>query len=242
LSDDETPKTVRIPDDWKLAGRPLQPFAFAGDGDERDVTKPIGYDEHGNPLYAPRGDPASVNARLIEGRCPDVAARVGSHEHDEQTRESVWHPTDAPQLQRYPQMRSLLVVEMNRPARSDCVELLNDRVATGDGFELLKQRVPLVPADLDDLARYVDLHPVEALGHCELLAAGALAGFDAYDVGESNELRLSRVELNPAALIGPPVTVDDGHDRGCIVALGFHSLGSSVGRSDPDSHGTESRP
>jgi hypothetical protein len=29
---------------------------YAGRGDEgRDVSKPIAYDEHGNPLYAPRG-------------------------------------------------------------------------------------------------------------------------------------------------------------------------------------------
>jgi hypothetical protein len=171
-----------------------------------------------------------------------VAARIGPHERDEKARESVRKHADAPELQRYAQMQPLLVVEMGGPARSDCFELLNDRVAAGDGFELLEQHVPLVPADLDDLFRYVDLHPVEALGHCELLAAGALAGFDAYDVGESNELRLSSVELNPAALIGPPVTVDDGHDRGCIVVLGLHSLGSAVGRSDPDRHGTESRP
>jgi hypothetical protein len=180
---------------------------------------------------------------LVEGRPgADVAARVCSDEHDEQTRESVRHPADAPEFQRDAQSRPLVVVEMDGPARSDCVELLNDRVATGDGFELLKQRVPLVPADIDDLASYVDLHAVEALGHCELLAAGTLAGFDAHDVGESNELRLSTVELNPTPLIGPPVTVDDGHDRGGIVALGLHSLGSAVGRSDPDRHGTESRP
>jgi hypothetical protein len=185
---------------------------------------------------------AAVSAQLLKGLCSDVAARIGPHERDKQTCEPVRQDADAPELERYAQMRPLLVVEMNRPTRSDCAELLNDRVATGDGFELLKQHVPLVPTDLDDLFRYVDLHPVEALGHCELLAAGALAGFDAYDVGESNELRLSSVELNPAALIGPPVTVDDGHDRGGIVGLGLHSLGSAIGRSDPDSHATESRP
>jgi hypothetical protein len=56
LSDHETPKTVRIPDSWQPASsRNLQPFVFFDDDDERDVTKPIGYDEHGNPLYAPRG-------------------------------------------------------------------------------------------------------------------------------------------------------------------------------------------
>jgi hypothetical protein len=54
MSDDETPQTVRIPDSWQPAGS-LEPFVLAGDGDERDVTKPIGYDANGNPLYAPRG-------------------------------------------------------------------------------------------------------------------------------------------------------------------------------------------
>lgn len=28
---------------------------IGGDRDERDVSRPIAYDEHGNPLYAPRG-------------------------------------------------------------------------------------------------------------------------------------------------------------------------------------------
>src|SRR5206468_11802242 len=60
------------------------------------------------------------------------------------------------------QARPLLVVEMDGPARPDRVELLNDRVAPGDGFELLEQCVPLVPADLDDFPRYVDLHSVES--------------------------------------------------------------------------------
>ncbi len=30
-------------------------WSFGGESDERDVSKPVGYDEHGRPLYAPRG-------------------------------------------------------------------------------------------------------------------------------------------------------------------------------------------
>jgi len=54
MSDDATPKTIKIPDGWQPAEN-LLPFFLDGDDDERDVTKPVGYDEHGNPLYAPRG-------------------------------------------------------------------------------------------------------------------------------------------------------------------------------------------
>jgi hypothetical protein len=42
----------------RLAHRPGvcgRSFVLGDDGDERDVTKPLGYDQHGNPLYAPRG-------------------------------------------------------------------------------------------------------------------------------------------------------------------------------------------
>jgi hypothetical protein len=52
-------KTIVIPDADEPAKKPppREPFVvFAGgDSDERDVSKPIAYDEHGNPLYAPRG-------------------------------------------------------------------------------------------------------------------------------------------------------------------------------------------
>ena len=36
------------------APRPMVAFA-GGDTDDRDVTKPVCYDEKGRPLYAPRG-------------------------------------------------------------------------------------------------------------------------------------------------------------------------------------------
>jgi hypothetical protein len=54
---------ITIPED-EPAAEPS--FAFVGwDDDGRDATKPVGYDEHGQPLYAPRGgrraDPLAVN-------------------------------------------------------------------------------------------------------------------------------------------------------------------------------------
>jgi Terminase large subunit, endonuclease domain len=55
LMTDETPKTIKIPNDWQPA-ESLEPFVLdSSDGDERDVTKPIAYDELGQPLYAPKG-------------------------------------------------------------------------------------------------------------------------------------------------------------------------------------------
>jgi len=52
----EKPSRVKL----KLPGEPtpavVPMIAFTGsDRDERDVSKPIAYDEHGRPLYAPRG-------------------------------------------------------------------------------------------------------------------------------------------------------------------------------------------
>jgi hypothetical protein len=51
-------KTIKIPDDWSEQSQQLKPWAaVAGteDGDLRDVSKPVAFDEHGRPLYAPRG-------------------------------------------------------------------------------------------------------------------------------------------------------------------------------------------
>jgi hypothetical protein len=99
----------------------------------------------------------------------DVAAGVGSYEREQQLREPVWHDTDAPELERHAQPRPLLVVEMDGAARSDGVELLNDRGATSDGFELLEQSVAIVPVDLDDFSCDVDLDSVESAHfHSEL--------------------------------------------------------------------------
>ena len=110
--------------------------------------------------------PAGVRNRLpVHNPGADVAARIGAHERDQQTREPVRQHADAPELQRDAQARPLLVAELNGPARSDCVELLNDRVATGDRFKLLEQRVSLVPADFDDLSRDDNLRTVETVRH-----------------------------------------------------------------------------
>jgi hypothetical protein len=50
-------KTIVIPDEpGKGNDRgPLLAWAGHGDHDGRDVTKPVGYDEQGRPLFAPRG-------------------------------------------------------------------------------------------------------------------------------------------------------------------------------------------
>lgn len=50
-------KTIEIPDDWEPGDDEPEPFvAFVGTyGGGRDPSTPIGYDEHGRPLYAPRG-------------------------------------------------------------------------------------------------------------------------------------------------------------------------------------------
>jgi hypothetical protein len=50
-------KTIEIPDgpiDAPKSDVPLIARGVRGD-DERDTSKPIAYDENGNPLYAPRG-------------------------------------------------------------------------------------------------------------------------------------------------------------------------------------------
>jgi hypothetical protein len=55
----------------------------------------------------------------------------------------------------------LLVVELNRPARADRFELLDDRFALSDGAELSEQHVPLIPGDRDDVPCDVDVDAVE---------------------------------------------------------------------------------
>ena len=73
-------------------------------------------------------------------------------------------------------MRALIAIKLHRPARPDRLELRADRDGSGDAAELPEQRVPLVPADLDGLSRYVDLHPVEpAHFHSDEPSAGAIA-------------------------------------------------------------------
>lgn len=78
------------------------------------------------------------------------------------------------------------------------------------------------------------------LGELLAVAAGALAGFDAYDMRESNELLLASVDFDPALLVRPTLAVDDGFDRGGIVRLALHLLAPTVDGPDPDGHRLES--
>ncbi len=94
-----------------------------------------------------------------------MAARVGSHEREQQPVEPFRYYADAPEFERYAQVRPLLVVEIDGSARPEGLEPLDDRLASGDVSELLEQHVALVPGDLDDLSRYSNLHPVEPVGH-----------------------------------------------------------------------------
>ena len=48
-------KTIEIPDDWEPDAEPEPMVSYGSGGDGRDPSKPIAYDEHGRPLYAPRG-------------------------------------------------------------------------------------------------------------------------------------------------------------------------------------------
>jgi hypothetical protein len=49
-------RAIVVPDKGERQDRgPLLAWAGHGDHDGRDVTKPLGYDADGNPLYAPRG-------------------------------------------------------------------------------------------------------------------------------------------------------------------------------------------
>jgi hypothetical protein len=57
--------------------------------------------------------------------------------------------------------RPLAAVENDRRVISGHLERLADPFAPGDEAELLEQRVPVAPGDVDDLSRYIDVHPVE---------------------------------------------------------------------------------
>jgi hypothetical protein len=59
----------------------------------------------------------------------------------------------------------VLGVELDRPTRSDRLELDADRLHVGGEGELLEQRVAFVPGDLDDLPGDVDTHAIKALGN-----------------------------------------------------------------------------
>ena len=116
-----------------------------------------------------------MTERLLEGWCSDLAAGVGPHECDEQTRESVRRDADAPGLQGRAELGPLLFVEVDGPACSDGHEAVDDRVSSWDELEFREQYVSLAPADLDDLACDVDLHSVEPAGfHSDERTAGAI--------------------------------------------------------------------
>jgi hypothetical protein len=117
------------------------------------------------PRETPRPGGAHRRERLLERWRTDVAARIGSHERHEQTRESVRQSGDTPKLERYAQSRPLLVVELNGPARTDSFEPLNNVCAAGDGAQFSEQHVAFVPADLDELSHNLDLDSVEPLRH-----------------------------------------------------------------------------
>ncbi len=99
--------------------------------------------------------------QLLPGVERARAFRVGSHECDKQTREPVRKHADAPELECDAQTRPLLVVELDRPARSYGFEVLDDRLAAVEDAEFSEKHVSLVPIDLDGLAGNVDSDSVE---------------------------------------------------------------------------------
>jgi hypothetical protein len=48
-------KTITVPESIARVPRVLVAWIGRGDRELRDVTQPVGYDEHGNALYGPRG-------------------------------------------------------------------------------------------------------------------------------------------------------------------------------------------
>ena len=93
-------------------------------------------------------------------RRANVAARGGPQERVEQAREPVCQFA-FPKLQWRAEACAFVEVEYDRPARPDCVELRDDRFESGHSVDLLEQRMPLIPGDFHDLARYVDPHSIK---------------------------------------------------------------------------------
>ncbi len=177
-----------------------------------------------------------------------MAAGVGSYERDQQAREPVWHHADAPELQGNAQTRALLVVEMDGSARSDRLELLNDRVAAGDGFELLKQSVTFGPPDLDDFFRYGDVDSVEpAHFHSELgcvnqraLDAGLVVSRYAGNAGAATIVGIEFIlDVDFLSRVGPwaavqekgvdftPVNVHEHHPVGLVFGHAADHIGDA---------------
>jgi hypothetical protein len=122
-------------------------------------------------LFSDGADPTAVGVtdRLsVEILGADVAARVGSHERDEQMHDPVSGRQlvgTVPHFQCHAQIRPLGVVEPDRFAHPDRLEPRDDRTRSGDASKLLDQPLALVPGDRDDFSRYVDVRTVEALRH-----------------------------------------------------------------------------
>lgn len=70
-----------------------------------------------------------------------------------------------PVVERGAEARPLLDVELDRPARSYCLEPFANRLRSPGESELREQHVALVPGDRDEFARDVDLDAIETLGH-----------------------------------------------------------------------------
>jgi hypothetical protein len=76
----------------------------------------------------------------------------------EQTREPVAQKAATPPFKGHTQPRSLLVVENDRPARSDGPEPSMIDSDPPTSWSRLKQRFPLPPRNLDKVLRYFNTH------------------------------------------------------------------------------------
>lgn len=135
------------------------------------------------------------------------------------------------------------VDDLDRPAGAGSVHLRGDRLRRGCLQGARLQILADAPRHFDLSAAYIEADAIESLGHRELpaFAACALACLDAHDMRERNELLLATLNLNPASLVRPARTVDDGRDRRCVVGLAPHLLVPPISGPDPYSHATESR-
>ncbi len=151
-----------------------------------------------------------------------------------------------PGLDELDQLGLVVGVERDRPRGAGGLERGDDAAELVSAARLLEEMVARIPREREGLIARgeLDVDAVEAFRHGELLAftAGALAGFDAYYVRDSDELLLPSVDFDPAMLVWPAVATDDGLDRGGIVGVALHLLAPTVDGPDPDGHRMECRP
>ena len=103
-----------------------------------------------------------MSERLLPVHGAGAEVAVGSSERDEQTCHPLRPQTVSfPDLEYRAEARPLAGVENDRRVISGHLERLADPFAPGDEAELLEQCVPVAPGDVDDLSRYIDVHPVE---------------------------------------------------------------------------------